>query len=168
MADTTAVGGGVSYPLTKMNFVVSIAGTDAVAAFSEVTGIQGEVEPIPFRQGNSNSLAPIKIPGLVKHGNVTLKFGFTANSALKTWIVACMSEQRNTSEIRKNVQIELIDINTKAAPTDIRTTVDTSGHVWILTNAWVTKYNGPDLNANESQVAIESVEIAYETLTIAV
>lgn len=167
MADTT-VGGGVSYPLTKMNFVVSLDSADAVAAFSEVNGIQGEVDMIPFRQGNSNSLAPIKLPGLVKHGNVTLKYGFTANSALKTWIVDCMSEQRDPSKIRKNVQIELVDINTKQAPTDIRTTVDTSGHVWILTNAWVQKYTGPDLNANESQVAIETIEIAYETLTIAV
>jgi len=38
--------------------------------------------------------------------------------------------------------------------------------VWVLVNAWVTKYTAPDLNASQSEVAIESVEIAYEELII--
>jgi phage tail-like protein len=36
----------------------------------------------------------------------------------------------------------------------------------VLTNAWVTKYSAPDLNATANEVAIESVEIAYEELVI--
>ena len=58
-------------------------------AFAEVTGIEATVDVIEFRQGNSHSLAPVKIQGLVKHGNVTLKMGYTRNNDFKTWIQNC-------------------------------------------------------------------------------
>lgn len=153
----------LSYPLTKMNFLVQVDQVQGAAAFSEVTGIESSVDVIEFRQGNSNSLAPVKIPGLVKHGNVTLKFGYTLDSAFKTWITECVSETRGQMP-RYNVQIEMIDIN-GGAPQQVATAI-TGSRVWMLTNAWVTKYNAPDLNALQSEVAIESVELAYEELII--
>lgn len=154
---------GLAYPLTKMNFYVSVANVSGTAAFSEVTGIDASVDVIEFRQGNANSLAPVKIPGLVKHGNITLKMGYTLDSAFKTWIQECVSETRGQMP-RSDVSIELIDIN-GAAPQSMATAV-TGTRVWVLSNAWVTKYNAPDLNASTSEVAIESVELAYEELVI--
>lgn len=163
MANTYDNGNGLAYPLTKMNFLVTVDGIAGTAAFSEVSGVEASVDVIEFRQGNANSLAPVKIPGLVKHGNVTLKMGYTLDSAFKTWIQECVSETRGEMP-RNNVQIELIDINT-GAPQTVSTQV-TGTRVWILTNAWVTKYNAPDLDAKTSDVAIESVELAYEELII--
>ena len=163
MANTYDNGNGLAYPLTKMNFLVTVDGIAGTAAFSEVTGVEAPVDVIEFRQGNANSLAPVRIPGLVKHGNVTLKMGYTLDSAFKTWIQECVSETRGEMP-RNNVQIELIDINT-GAPQTVSTQV-TGTRVWILTNAWVTKYNAPDLDAKTSDVAIESVELAYEELII--
>ena len=151
------------YPLTKMNFLVTVADVSGTAAFSEVTGVEASVDVIEFRQGNANSLAPVKIPGLVKHGNVTLKMGYTLDSAFKTWIQECVSEVRGAIP-RNDVQIELIDI-AGGAPQQMPVNV-TGNRVWLLTNAWVCKYNGPDLDAKTSDVAIESVEIAYEELVI--
>ena len=155
--------GQLYYPLTKMNFLVHVDTVEGTAAFSEVTGIEATVDVIEFRQGNANSLAPVKIPGLVKHGNVTLKMGYTLDSAFKTWIQECVSETRGQMP-RYNVQIEMIDINGGAPQST--TSVITGTRVWQLTNAWVTKYTAPDLNALQSEVAIESVEIAYEELII--
>ena len=163
MATYESNGKQLAYPLTKMNFVVHVDNIDGSAAFSEVTGIEASVDVIEFRQGNANSLAPVKIPGLVKHGNVTLKFGYTLDSAFKTWIQECVSEVRGQMP-RYNVQIEMIDIN-GGAPQQISTAI-TGTRVWVLTNAWVTKYQAPDLNALQSEVAIETVEIAYEELII--
>ena len=163
MANTYDNGKGLAYPLTKMNFLVTVDVIAGTSAFSEVTGVEASVYVIEFRQGNANSLAPVKIPGLVKHGNVTLKMGYTLDSAFKTWIQECVSETRGEMP-RNNVQIELIDINT-GAPQTVSTQV-TGTRVWILTNAWVTKYNAPDLDAKTSDVAIESVELAYEELVI--
>lgn len=170
MADGTAGnlnpyddGAGNYYPLTKMNFLVTVDSVDGKAAFSEVTGIEGTVDVIEFRQGNSNSLAPQKIPGLVKHGNVTLKFGYTTDNAFKNWARECVSETRGAIP-RTRVQIELIDINA-GSPTTVKNAIEGT-KVWVLVNAWVTKYTAPDLNATQSEVAIESVEIAYEELII--
>ena len=87
-------GSGLAYPLTKMNFLVTADSVSGTAAFSEVSGIEATVDVIEFRQGNANSMAPVKIPGLVKHGNVTLKMGYTIDNAFKTWIQECVSETR--------------------------------------------------------------------------
>lgn len=163
MATTYDNGNGLKYPLTKMNFLVTVDGVSGTAAFSEVSGIEATVDVIEFRQGNAHSLAPVKIPGLVKHGNVTLKFGYTLDSAFKTWIQECVSEVRGEMP-RSRVQIEMIDINGGAPQALVETISGT--RVWVLTNAWVTKYTAPDLNASQSEVAIETVELAYEELII--
>ena len=123
---------GLAYPLTKMNFLVTVDGVSGTAAFSEVTGVEATVDVIEFRQGNANSLAPVKIPGLVKHGNVTLKMGYTLDSAFKTWVQECVSEVRGEIP-RNNVQIEMIDIN-GGAPQTLATAI-TGTRVWVLTNA---------------------------------
>ena len=154
---------GLYYPLTKMNFLVSVDEVSGVAAFSEVTGIDSSVDVIEFRQGNSHSLAPVKIQGLVKHGNITLKMGYTRDQDFKNWVIACVKESRGETP-RRTVTIEMIDINAGAPQT--RVDAPSTSLVWVLSNAWVAKYTGPDLNASTSEVAMETVEIAYEELTI--
>ena len=154
---------GLYYPLTKMNFLVSVDEVSGVAAFSEVTGVDATVDVIEFRQGNSHSLAPVKIQGLVKHGNITLKMGYTRDQDFKNWVTACVSERRKETP-RRTVTIEMIDINMGAPEQLVTGVVGTL--TWVLSNAWVTKYTGPDLNASTSEVAMETVEIAYEELTI--
>ena len=147
------------YPLTKMNFLVTVSSIAGTAAFSEVTGVESSLDVIEFIQGNSGSLAPVKIPGLVKHGNVTLRMGYIIESPFKTWIQECVSEVRGQMP-RYDVTI----INPGAPTQTVKDSVGT--RTWTLTNAWVAKYNAPDLDAKNSDVAIESVEIAYEELVI--
>lgn len=156
-------GSGLAYPLMKMNFLVSVEGVNATAAFSEVSGMEATVDSVDFRQGNANSLSPVKVPGLVKHGNVTLKMGYTINNAFKTWIQECVSPTRKEMP-RHKISIELIDTNA-GTPTGVVTSIS-GERVWVLTNAWVAKYSAPDLNATATEVAIESVEIVYEELII--
>ncbi len=152
------------YPLTKMNFLVSVPElTGAMAAFSEATGIEASVDVIEFRQGNAHSLAPLKIPGLVKHGNITLRMGYTIGNGFKKWIQECVSEIRGAMP-RKDVPIELLDIRPESPRSTYETTKGST--LWVLKDAWVCKYSGPDLNASTSEVAIETVEIAYEELVI--
>jgi len=154
---------GLMYPLTKMNFLVTVDEIDGTAAFNEVSGVDSSVDVIEFRQGNAHSLAPVKLPGLVKHGNVTLKMGYTNDNSFKEWIQACVSETRDEMP-RHDLSIELIDINGGAPKSAVTSHQGTT--VWVLTNAWVAKYTAPDLNSTTSEVAIESVEIAYEELVI--
>lgn len=164
MAATTYDNGtGLAYPLTNMNFLVTVEGVSGTAAFSEVSGIEASVEVIEFRQGNANSMAPVKIPGLVKHDNITLKFGYTLNNQFKAWCMDCVLDARKEMK-RCDVTIELIDIN---GGTPEQVVESTQGSItWVLKNAWVAKYSGPDMNSTANEVAIESVELAYEELTI--
>ena len=163
------VNKGLEYPVTKMNFLVKVADIDnGTAAFSQVTGIDATVEVIEFRQGNANSLSTIKIPGLVKHGNVTLRMGYTHDSGFKKWIMDCVSEMRSKTP-RHDVTIELLDIRPGAPSGSLPVpdaVAEENAIKWVLSAAWVCKYNGPELDAKQSDVAMESVELAYEELTI--
>ena len=89
--------------------------------------------------------------------------GYILSSAFKTWVMECVSETRGQIP-RQSVTIELIDINSGAPNTLVSTAQ--GARQWTLKNAWVTKYTAPDLDAKNSDVAIESVEIAYEELII--
>ena len=154
---------GLTYPLTKMNFLVTVDEINGTAAFNEVSGVEASVDVIEFRQGNAHSLSTVKIPGLVKHGNVTLKMGYTTDNEFKKWIQECVSETRGEMP-RHNLSIELIDINGGAPSSAV--TSNLGATIWVLTNAWVAKYTAPDLNSTASEIAIESVEIVYEELVI--
>ena len=155
---------GILYPLTKMSFIVDIDG--AQCAFSEVSGIESSVDVVEFRQGNSNSLAPIKIPGLVHHGNVTLKFGMTSDVSVLKWFTECTDSERTNFE-RKNITIQLVDTSTSVNK-EVQTTAASGADnmSWQLIDAWVTKFSAPDMDAKTSDVAIASLEIAYERLVV--
>ncbi|MDR3295876.1 MAG: phage tail protein, partial [Clostridiales Family XIII bacterium] len=120
---------------------------------------------IEFRQGNAASLAPVKIPGLVMHGYITLKYGFTKDSSFRAWVADCVNERRGAIN-RQDMIIELIDI-IPGAPQTVPTASAGTDMIWTFKNAWVSKYTGPDLNSMTSEVAMESVEIAYEEIVIA-
>jgi hypothetical protein len=72
-------------PLLQYNFLLEIEGTsDAVAGFTEVSGISMETDVVEYREG-SDTATVRKLAGLRKVGNVTLKRGFTTNTELWDW-----------------------------------------------------------------------------------
>jgi phage tail-like protein len=119
--------------------------------FQEVSGLDTEAQPIEYRAGNNKVWSTIKMPGLVKTGNVTLKKGvFAKDNKFWTWY-----EQIKLNTIKRaTVTIKLLDEG--GNPT----------MVWTLANAWPTKITGTDLKSDGNEVAVESVEIAHEGLKI--
>lgn len=153
------------YPLTKMSFVVATSDGET-AAFTEVTGVEASVDVIEYRVGNAKTLGLSKIPGLVHHGNVTLRLGITSSASFITWAKNCVYDKRNPI-VRKDVTIELVDVGANSGYLNLSqeaTSGDGSGKVWTLKHAFVTKLNLPDLDAKTSDIAIMSMEIAYEEL----
>ena len=65
------------YPLPKFHFKVDWNGTEI--SFSEVSGLSAETEVIEYRHGNSPEYHKIKMPGMQKFGNITLKRGTFKN-----------------------------------------------------------------------------------------
>jgi phage tail-like protein len=140
------------WPLPKFYFKVDLGNGDSDVPFQEVSGLDTETQIIEYRHGNSQEFSPIKMPGLKKVGNVTLKKGvFAKDNKFWDWYSAI---KMNTI-VRQTVVIKLLDET--GAPT----------MTWTLTNAWPTKIQSTDLKADGNEVAIESIELAYETLVIA-
>lgn len=154
-----------TYPWTNMNFLVTVDTIEATAAFSEASGIEASIEVIDFRQGNSGSFSPVKVPGLVKHGEVTLKYGYTETSAFRDWAMSCISDRRAQKMPRHDVKIELLNITEGIEKNNTITQGKTSNQ-YILRDAWIKGYTAPEMNALQGEIAIESVEIAYERLEL--
>ncbi len=140
-----------TWPLPKFYF--SVTGIPGNPVFQEVTGLESEAQVIEYRAGNSPIFAPIKMPGLQKFGNVTMKKGiFVTDNALWTWFSS-------------------ISMNTIARSTIVINLLDQTGtpqYMWTLNNAWPTKITGTDLKSDGNEVAVESIEVAYETMTVAI
>ena len=141
-----------NWPLPKFYFEVDITDVGTKLPFQEVSGLDIETQVIEYRAGNSPTFSTIKMPGIVKSGNVTLKKGiFAKDNKFFDWQknIAMNTIQRST------VTIRLLDES--GSPT----------MTWTLTNAWPTKITGTDLKSDGNEVAVESIELAHEGLTIA-
>ena len=139
------------WPLPKFTFQVTGLADVATVSFQEVSGLETETQTIQYRQGNSPQFTPIKMPGLPKGGNVTMRKGVFANTPnLWTWFD---SVTMNTIQ-RATVVVNLLDESGKPSMS------------WTLSNAFPTKITGTDLKSDGNEVAVESLEVAYETLIV--
>ncbi len=139
----------MTYPLPAFHFSVDWGGTQL--AFSEVTGLNIEVQPIEYRDGLSPEFSTVKMPGLKKYGNVTLKRGvFAGDNEYYDWLKTI---KMNKPE-RRDVIINLLNEEHEPVMT------------WKVLNAWPTKITSPDLKAGGNEAAIETLEIAHEGITI--
>jgi len=140
-----------NWPLPKFYFMVDWGSTTNIP-FQEVSGLEVEAQPLTYRHGNSPIFSEINMPGIVKNSNVTMKKGVFAND--NTFWDWYNKIKMNTIE-RQNVVIKLLD--EKGNPT----------MTWTLNNAWPTKISSTDMKSDANEVAIESIEIMHDGLTIA-
>ena len=150
MADDGSKQSTNVWPLPMFYFQVKW--DSAVLSSEEVSGLDVEAQPIEYRHGDSPVFSAIKMPGLKKYGNVTMKKGvFKSDNKFWEWF----NQIKMNTIKRVPVTISLLDEGGKATM------------VWTLTNAWPTKITGTDLKSEGNEVAIESIEIVHEGLTIA-
>jgi len=135
-------------PYAQFNFLLEIEGTTA-AGFTEVSGINAESDIIEYREGSEPARVR-KLPALYKFGNITLKRGYTQNRDLWNWRKTTLD---GVTE-RKQGAIILLD---EAREPQLR---------WEFSQGWVSKYEGPALNATANEAAIESIEIAVEDVRL--
>jgi phage tail-like protein len=127
-------------------------GSQAKIPFQEVSGLDTETQVIEYRHSNSPAFSTIKMPGIKKFGNVTMKKGiFVKDNAFWTWY----NQIKMNTIKRIAVVVQLLD--EKGAPT----------MTWTLTNAWPTKISAPTMKSDGNEVAIQTIEIAHEGLVIA-
>jgi phage tail-like protein len=137
------------YPLPKFHFQVEWGG--ARLGFTEVSGLDVETEVIEYREGISPEYSKLKIPGMQKYANVTMKRGVMAsdNDYFAWWNTVAL----NTVE-RRDITISLL--NEQHAPV----------MVWKLKNARAAKVVSTDLKADGNEPAIASVVGVYDPMSI--
>lgn len=151
MAEDSNKNEATTWPMPKFSFEVDLGPELKGISFQEVSGIDMETQVIEYRKGNSPLFATEKMPGIAKYGNVTMKRGiFVNDNAFWNW----HAEIKMNTIKRRTILIKLLD---------------ESGMVimqWSLANAWPTKITSTDLKQDGNEVAIDTIEIAHEQLTI--
>ncbi len=149
MADDGAAQSTATWPLVKFSFQVKW--DDAEYIFQEVTGLSSETQVIEYRGGNSKVYSTVKMPGIQKFGNITLKKGiFKGDKTLwdKYNLIKMNTVKRST------ILISLLDETNAVAMS------------WVLLNAFPTKITVSDMKSDANEIAVESLELAHEGLSL--
>ena len=136
-------------PYAAFNYLVEIGGI-AAGGFNEVSGLDAEIEPIDYRNGDEDFVNR-KLPGLKKFPNIVLKRGIVGHLDVFQWLAAGAQgsvDRREGAVILRDEQRNEV----------MR---------WKFVRGWACKYMGPSLKSDSSAVAIESIEICHEGLQVA-
>lgn len=145
----------VGYPFTAFNFAVEVTKTGdparlCTAAFSECDGLDLTMEVKTIREGGNNG-KQIRLAGPFTYGQLTLKRGMTANFDLWEWVDAVLHDPA----LRANAEVVFFaaDGMTERAR-------------FILERCLPVKLKAPALNAKDGMVAIEELQLAYESVRL--
>lgn len=131
-------------PLYTFRFHVEIHGL-TVAGFSEVSGLQVEIETEDIREGGVNDYVH-KLPTVTKYPNLILKRGLIDSDVLWKW----HQDAVNGNIKRMNGRIILYDFQE-----------DKEKWAWAFENAFPVKWTGPELKGDQATLAIETLELVH-------
>jgi len=121
------------------------------AGFKTCSGLESAQDTGDYREGTDRSLNKRRLPGLLTSANLTLGRGISDNHELWDW----RNDIIQGKATRKNLSVILMD---------------DQGHErrrWNFVNCWPSKWTGPSLDATSAEIAIESLEIAHEGISMA-
>jgi phage tail-like protein len=116
-----------------------------------VSAISTEVTVTEYRNGNAKEDSPMKITGLNKASDVTLKRGVIGALDLYGWLNDIRNGSQNS---RRTVTIQLQNEQHEVVQT------------WKLLRACIVKHTSGPFNARASDVAIEEIVLACERLEL--
>jgi phage tail-like protein len=140
-------------PYNQFNFLVDLGdgNSDGMqAGFQEVSSIGTEVVVTEYRNGNAKENSVIKLTGLNRVSDVTLKRGVIGSLNLYAWL----------DQIRNGDQKALRTVIIHLQNEDHTDIVQT----WKLLRARIVKHTSGPFNAKGSDVAMEEMVLAYERL----
>jgi len=135
-------------PYMSFNFFVEIEGL-IVGGFSEVSGLQIESAVEEYKEGGQNEFVH-KLPGPARYpSNLVLKRGLTDIESLWSWhqdVVVGKIERRNGT-------IYLLD------------RMGVPAMWWNFKEAYPVKWSGPELKADSTAVAVETIELVHRGIS---
>ena len=149
MAEDGSTQSASIWPMPKFHFLVKWG--DTQMSFQEVSGLEVKSDELKYRAGDSSIYSVVKMPGIVTYNNVTMKkVIFKGDNKFWDWF----------SQIKMNT-IKRIDITIC-----LLDETDSPTMTWTLKNAWPTKISSDGMKSDDNNIAIESIEIVHEGLTI--
>src|SRR5436190_5327587 len=140
-------------PYVQFNFLVNL-GTGNTngpeAGFQKIIGIGMEVTVSEYRTGNHKENSVMKITGMNKSTDVTLKRGVIGSLNLYSWL----------NDIRNGNQSALRTVTVQLQNEDHTAVVAT----WKLLRARIIKHTSGPFNAKGNEVSMEELVVAYERL----
>ncbi len=142
----------VLYPFTAFNFSIEIskegdANRLCSAAFSDCDGLEMTMDVKTIKEGGGNGRI-VRLAGMVNYGQLTLKRGLTANFDLWDWFAAVVIDP----SIRASAEVVMLAPNGSERAR------------FVLDRCIPVKLKAPALNAKDGAVAIEELQLAYESL----
>jgi len=136
-------------PYRAYNFIVKVSGIDdAQFHFTKCSEFSVTVENMDYVEAG-NELVTRQVPGRVKYEPITLSYGVTDSRELWNWLMEAASGKVE----RKNVTILIRDSDGS-----------TIKQQWELLNAWPQKWQGGEMDAASSELAIAQLTLVYEQL----
>ena len=155
MADSSSTL-ATAYPLPVYNFQVDL-GNDSVA-FKEATGLSLGLDVITYAESPTSpgKVGPnfFRMPGQRQAVNVTLSKGYVRGTSIKYLYDWINSTQLNVVQ-KQDITVRLCDQDGNPVVT------------WTLQNAFPTKLTAPSFSATTNDVAIETLELIGDGLTMA-
>ena len=133
-------------PYGNYNFLLEFDGLTR-AAFQEVSGLDSAIDITEHREGGMNTTLR-KLPAMTKYSNITLKWGLTDDTELYDWHRQWVTG--DPAAKRMNGSIIVLD---RQGQEKAR---------WNFFEAWPAKWTAPTFNAESSDIAIETLELAVE------
>lgn len=142
------------WPVAKFHFRVTIDGEQM--SFSEVSGLEVNTDVIEYRHGDSEVFSTIKTAGIVKTSNLVLKKGVFADDDRMLELFQQIYEKDfyGEEDSRMDILVELLDETGETVM------------AWNIIRAFPIKFSGTDLKSDANEIAIESVEFAYENIEV--
>jgi phage tail-like protein len=139
--------------LSTFRFGVQLGGV-TVESVQSVSGLSMEQNVVEVKQTTDRGELVIrKQPGGRLAGEITLTRGLDKSDALSAWLKKTM-EDGNVGSARENITIEMMDSEGKTV------------RRYNLTDAWVSKWEGPELSAGDGNAATENVTITFDEVKI--
>jgi len=122
----------------------------SLGMFTGCSGLSIEFDVINFKEGNGEMIIERKRPGKPKYSEVTLKRGFTPDTALHDWFKEVVDASDATPY--KTGSIVIYD----------RTQTEVAR--FSLEQCWPSKLSVSDLKADSDEVMVEDLTIQHEFL----
>jgi phage tail-like protein len=156
----------MTYPFVAFSFSVEITPPGKAslcgAAFAECDGLELGMDIKTIREGGNN-LRQIRLAGAAVVGTLTLKRGMTTNYDLWKWA----SDALTTPGLRYDASVVMTSPLGDSALSIIGRQAgggNTRAH-FLLSNCLPQKLKAPALNAKDGMIAIEELQVVYESLT---